>query len=200
MEASYLMRHPTLKDALNFILFVVLVLVGTLIINTYIFRSFNVNGPSMESTLYTGDRLIVNRIPVTMAQLQNKSYIPARGDVIVFKNPHYIPGTREEFLVKRVIAFAGERVTVKDGVLTVYNNEHLEGFQPDETFKNGSPGSPSSGDTDTVVADGTIFVAGDHREGSYSMDSRNQLGTIPYFDIVGPVGLRIWPLTGMRTF
>lgn len=200
MEASYLMRHPKVKDALNFILFVALVLVGTLIINTYIFRSFNVNGPSMESTLYTGDRLIVNRIPVTLSQLQNKSYIPNRGDVIVFKNPHYIPGVREEFLVKRVIAFAGERVTVKDGVLTVYNQEHPDGFHPDETFKNGTPGSPSSGDKDTVVAEGTIFVSGDHREGGFSMDSRNTLGTIPYVDIIGPVGLRIWPLTSMRTF
>lgn len=200
MEASYLMRHPRLKDALNFVLFVTLVLVGTLIINTFIFRSFNVNGPSMESTMYTGDKLIVNRLPITSAQLQNKPYIPDRGDIIVFKNPRYIPGTREEFLVKRVIALPGERVRVSDGQLTVYNDEHPDGFQPDDTFTNGTPGSPSSGDSDIVVSDGTVYVAGDHREGSYSYDSRNQLGTIPFVDIIGPVGLRIWPLTSMRTF
>lgn len=200
MEASFLMRHPKLKDALNFVLFVALVLIGTLIINSYIFRSFNVNGPSMESTLYTGDKLIVNRVPVTIAALQNKTYLPDRGDIIVFKNPRYTPGTREEFLVKRVIAFPGERVLVRDGALTVYNTDHPDGFHPDDTDTNGKPGSPTSGDSDMVVPDGTIYVAGDHREGSYSLDSRNQLGTIPFVDIIGPVGLRIWPLTDMRLF
>ena len=82
----------------------------------------------MEQTLYTGDRLIVNRLPVTMAHLQNNSYTPKRGQIIVFKNPLYSPGSEDMNLVKRVIAFAGERVTVKDGTLTVYNKEHPQGF------------------------------------------------------------------------
>jgi len=122
MEATYLQRHPFLKDALGIIIFIACVLIGTLLINTFIFRSFNVVGPSMETTLYTGDRLIINRLPVTWAQLQNKQYVPERGQVIVFKNPLFNPSTGDEFIVKRVIAFPGERVVVKDGVLTVYNN------------------------------------------------------------------------------
>lgn len=179
-------------------MFIACVLVGTLLINTYIFRSFNVMGPSMETTLYTGDRLIVNRLPVTWAQLQNKEYVPSRGEVIVFKNPKYNAGTGDEYIVKRVIAFPGERVTVKDGVLTVYNGEHPEGFQPD-TDTDG-PGSPTSGTVDTKVTEGTLFVAGDHRQGDYSYDSRSGLGLIPYYDIVGPVGMRIYPFTGIRFF
>ena len=54
-------------------------------INNFVFRSFSVLGPSMEKTLYTNDRLIVDRLPVTWAHLQNKNYIPQRGDIIVFK-------------------------------------------------------------------------------------------------------------------
>ena len=180
MEASFLQRHPLLKDAFSIVVFIICVLVGTLLINGFVFRSFNVLGPSMESTLYTGDRLIVSRLPVTWAQLQNKTYVPERGQVIVFKNPQYTPGSADEYIVKRVIGFPGERVTVKDGVLTVYNKQNPDGFQPDETINHGEPGSPTSGEVDTTVTQGTLFVAGDHREGNYSYDSRSGLGLIPF--------------------
>lgn len=198
MEASFLTRHPRLKDIGGFVIFVVCVIVGTLLINTFVFRSFSVTGPSMEQTLYTGDRLIVNRLPVTMAHLQNNSYTPKRGQIIVFKNPLYSPGSEDMNLVKRVIAFAGERVTVKDGTLTVYNKEHPEGFHPDDSWD--GPGSPTSGDTEVTVPEGSIFVAGDHRQGSYSLDSRNGLGTVPLYDVIGPVSLRLWPLTRVQGF
>ena len=153
----------------------------------------------MEKTLFTGDRLVVNRLPVTWSQLQNKSYLPERGQVIVFKNPRFSAGMGEEYIVKRVIAFAGERVELKNGNYRVYNDEHPEGFNPDDT-NNGEPGKPTTGEVDTVVADGTIFVSGDHREGSFSYDSRNGMGTIPLYDIVGPVSLRIFPFTKIRGF
>lgn len=199
MEASFMQRHPFIKDTLGIFVFLGCVLIGTVLINAFIFRSFNVVGPSMETTMYTGDRLIVNRLPVTWAQLQNKSYVPERGQVIVFKNPRYNVGTGDEYIVKRVIAFPGERVTVKDGILTVYNTEHPDGFHPDDD-SHGEPGSPTSGDVDTVVTEGTLFVAGDHRQGEYSLDSRSGLGLIPYYDVVGPVGLRVYPFTKIRTF
>lgn len=199
MQASFMQRHPLFKDALGVVVFVVCVFIGTLFINTFVFRSFNVEGPSMEKTLYTGDRLVVNRLPVTWSQLQNKSYLPDRGQVIVFKNPHYSAGMGEEYIVKRVIAFAGERVELKSGTYRVYNDEHPEGFNPDDA-NNGEPGKPTTGEVDTVVADGTIFVSGDHREGSFSYDSRNGMGTIPLYDIVGPVSLRIFPFTKIRGF
>ena len=201
MEASFFDRHPQIKDSLSLIIFIIGVIIGTLIINTFIFRSFNVEGPSMETTMFTGDRLIVNRLPVTIAQLQNKRYLPERGQVIVFKNPNYNPSTgREEYIVKRVIAYAGERVVVKNGKVTVYTADQPAGFDPDSTFGYNEPGQPTSGSVDTVVAEGTIFVMGDHREGNYSCDSRDCMGTIPLFDIVGPVGLRIYPFDKIRTF
>jgi signal peptidase I len=198
MEASFLQRHSLIKDGLGIAIFIVCVLIGTLVINTYVFRSFNVLGPSMETTLNTGDRLIVNRLPVTWAQLQNKEYVPERGEIIVFKNPKYHAGTGDEYIVKRVIAFPGERVVVDDGILTVYNTEHPDGFQPDKVTD--GPGSPTSGTVDTKVTEGTLFVAGDHRQGDFSYDSRSGLGLIPYYDIIGPVGMRIYPFTGIRIF
>jgi signal peptidase I len=199
MEATFMQRHPFFKDAFSISIFVICVLVGTLLINSFVFRSFNVLGPSMETTLFTGDRLIVNRLPVTLAALQNKQYIPERGQIIIFKNPQYNSDTGDEYIVKRVIAFPGERVTVANGVLTVYNHDHPKGFHPDDN-NHGEPGSPTSGNVDTTVTDGTLFVAGDHRQGDYSYDSRSGLGLIPFYDVVGPVSLRVYPFNKLRTF
>ncbi len=199
MEASFLQRHPVFRDVIGVITFIVMVVLGTIFINTFIFRSFNVVGPSMETTMYTGDRLIVNRLPVTWAQVQNKDYIPHRGQIIVFKNPRFDLGMGDEYIVKRVIAFPGERVVLKNGSYTVYNAENPTGFNPDDAF-HGEPGSPTSGEVDTTVPEGTLFVSGDHRQANYSYDSRNGLGTIPFYDVIGPVGVRIFPLDKIRFF
>lgn len=153
----------------------------------------------METTLYTNDRLIVNRLPVTWAQMRNQDYVPERGQVIVFKNPKHSVGMGDEYIVKRVIAFPGERVVVADGTMTVYNNEHPDGFLPDAE-SGGEPGDYTSGQVDTIVPKGTLFVSGDHRAGDYSYDSRSGLGTIPFYDIVGPVSLRIYPFNKIRSF
>lgn len=199
MEASYFTRHPFAKDVVQLIIFIVCVVIGTILINTFVFRSYNVVGPSMEETLYTGDRLIVNRLPVTWANLRGEQYIPERGQIIVFKNPHYSRGIEDEYIVKRVIGLSGERVVLKDGVFTVYNEEFPGGFNPDDD-NNGEPGTPTTGEVNTVVPEGSLFVAGDHRTGTYSYDSRNGLGTIPLYDVIGPVGIRIFPFTEVRFF
>ena len=44
MRAPFLQRHQNLKDVLNLGVFVVLVILGTIFINAFIFRSFNVEG------------------------------------------------------------------------------------------------------------------------------------------------------------
>lgn len=199
MEIQFLKRYPFIKDAINITIFIVFVIVGTLFINTFIFRSFSVVGPSMETTLYTGDRLIVNRVPVTITQLGNKTYIPDRGQVIVFKNPRYTDGIGDEFIVKRVIGLSGERVVLKNGHYTVYNKQNPKGFNPDDTNR-GEPGSPTSDNGDWTVPDEELFVSGDHRQGNYSFDSRNGLGTIPLYDVVGPVSFRLFPINKIRSF
>lgn len=153
----------------------------------------------MEKTLFTGDRLIVNRLATTWSQLKNEEYVPERGQVIVFKNPKFDMGTSEEYIVKRVIAFPGERVVLKDGSYTVFNQQFPSGFNPDDK-NNGEPGSPTSGEVDTIVPEGTLFVSGDHRQASFSYDSRNGLGTIPFYDVIGPVSFRLFPFDKIRTF
>lgn len=188
-----------LADALSITLFAFFVVIGTLLINSFVFRSFSVQGPSMERTLYTGDRLIVNRVPVTMSTLENEEYLPERNEIIVFSNPQPVSsGSPEEYIVKRVIGLPGERVVVKDGSITVFNEENPDGFNPDLDLD--TMGSPTSGEIDTLVPSSHIFIAGDHRQDNYSYDSRNGMGTVPLYEVVGPVAVRFWPLTEFTTY
>ncbi len=199
MKSSFWQRHPQLIDILSVIGFIIAVTIGTVLINTFIFRSYNVVGQSMENTLHDGERIIVNRLPVTWSHLQNKDYSPDRGDIIVFQNPDYVPGMKDQYIVKRVIAFAGERVVVKDGVLTVYNDQNPDGFHPDDDF-NGEPKQYTSHDGDWTVPDKELFVSGDNREGNNSFDSRSGLGTVPLYDVIGPISIRLFPFDKIRTF
>ena len=199
MKSSFWQRHPQIIDALSVIGFILAVTVGTVLINTFVFRSYNVVGQSMENTLHDGERVIVNRLPVTWAHLQNTDYTPQRGDIIVFQNPSYTPGMIDQYIVKRVIAFAGERVKVENGVLTVYNDQNPGGFHPDDAF-NGEPKAYTSHDGEWTVPDKELFVSGDNREGNNSYDSRSGLGTVPLYDVVGPASLRIYPFNKLRSF
>ena len=120
-----------------------------------------------------------------------------------------VPNDREDqYIIKRVIAFPGERVVVKNGVMTVYQwdndkNDWNDGTVYDKEWRiseNDGPKEHTSGDIDMVVPEGELFVSGDNREGNHSWDSRNGLGTIPYCRIVGPVIMRLFPFDKMRGF
>ena len=222
MEPKFFQKHPLIKDICSLVSFIAAIVLGTLFLNTYVYRSYNVVGVSMENTLHNDDRVIVNRAAVSWAHFLGQEYIPERGQIIVFMNEDEqkvaeykaagvnnpmtctVPGNvSDQYIIKRVIAFPGERVTVKDGIMKIYNEEHPDGFVYDEEWRVSDTEGPkehTSGEVDVTVPSGELFVSGDNREGSNSWDSRNGLGTIPYCRIVGPVALRIFPFDKIRGF
>ena len=222
MEPTFFQKHPLLKDILSLAGFIGAIVLGTMFLNTYIYRSYNVVGGSMENTLHGNDRVIVNRAAVSWAHFTGNEYVPERGQIIVFLNEDEakvaeykaagiehpmtcnVPSNvSDQYIIKRVIAFPGERVTVKDGVMTIYNEEHPDGFIYDKEWRTSDTDGPkehTSGEVDLTVPEGELFVSGDNREGSNSWDSRNGLGTIPYCRIIGPVALRIFPFDKIRAF
>ena len=195
---AYFSRHKTTKDITMLSFFVITIVLLTLFINSYIFRVYSVVGASMEPTMHTSDRLFVNKLPVTFAKLTGHNYLPKRDQIIVFKNPieYIMPG--EEFIVKRVIGLPGERVVVSDGSITVFNDEHPDGFNPDNNIQ--GPQSPTSGNVDITVPGDELFVSGDNRIGNHSLDSRSGLSTIPLSLIEGRVNLRVFPFNKLQVF
>ncbi len=174
---------------------IVVALLIVQVVNTYFLQSYRVYGSSMYSTLHNSDRLIISKFGRTLTRVGHKTYQPKRADVIVFISP-IDPNIQ---LIKRVIGLPGERVVVSNGRITVYNTDHPEGFNPDDA-PYGKNLPVTSGNVDIRVPKGHIFVSGDNREGSNSLDSRNELGTVPEGNILGTLVVRIWPLNSAKFF
>jgi len=170
-----------------------------LTLTAFVFQSYEVDGPSMNNTLHNGDRLIIWKVPKTLARITGNDYLPKRGDIVVVvkRGLYEDEGNKEKQLIKRVIALPGERVVVKDGILTVYNTDRPEGFQPDKELPYAGAIPTTPGEVDTVVPAGSIFVCGDNRPNS--LDSRS-FGPIPENDIVGKLVARILPLSDAEKF
>jgi signal peptidase I len=168
----------------------------------FVFQSYQVDGPSMETTLQNNDRLIVWKLPRTWARITGHQYVPSRGDIIILNESgltSYGSPEDKRQLVKRVVALPGERVVIKDNVLTVYNRENPDGFQPDATLPYGKNGSipPTTNNAEFTLSATELFVCGDNRPNS--LDSRT-FGPIQTSQVVGKLVARILPLSNIEKF
>jgi len=170
-----------------------------LVLTAFVFQSYQVDGPSMQTTLNNNDRLIVWKTPRTWSRITRHTYIPNRGDIIVFvaHNLGDLSGNADKQLIKRVIGLPGERVVVKNNELTIYNKTHPKGFRPDATLPYGKVITDTQGDIDEVVPQGSVFVCGDNRDNS--LDSRS-FGPVAAKDIVGKLVMRVLPLDQAKRF
>jgi signal peptidase I len=163
----------------EFLLYIVLVVLVALTIRSFIAEPIRVDGDSMIPTLIHQEDMLVEKMSYWFDE-------PERGDIIICFYPGYT-----ESCVKRVIGLPGETVEVKDGAF------YIDGNKLDESaYWNGE----IVGDMSPVtVGARQVFVVGDNRNGS--KDSRNpSVGCIPYAKVVGHVVAVVYPFSEFRTF
>jgi signal peptidase I len=126
---------------------VIVALVVSLFIKSFLVQFFYIPSGSMENTLQIKDRVAVNKVPFISNNIK-------RGDVVVFRDPNnwlpepyenstnqfvakaksalvtvgVLPNPAKQYLVKRVVGVGGDRVVccTKDGKLTINGVEVTE--------------------------------------------------------------------------
>lgn len=154
------------------------------LVRYFLFKPFVVKGASMEPNFYDKEYLIID-------ELSYRLRVPERGEVIVFKYPE----DPKEYFLKRVIGLPGERIKVAEGHITIYNDQHPEGFEVDEKYL--APDLLTTGERVTELGAHEYFVLGDNRPNSH--DSR-RFGPVDQSLIVGRVWVRGWPLNRIQVF
>ncbi len=187
-----------LKSIFSTIGLLLLAPILAIFITTFVFHSYEVYGESMEPTMNNGDRLLVLKAPRTWASLRGNTYMPGRGEIIVFNKPDLsVDNESGKQLIKRVIGLPGDRVMVSGGTIKIFNNEHPNGYSVDADTDYGSTIPATEGDINILVPQGEVFVCGDNRLNS--LDSR-YFGTIRTKDIVGTAEFRMYPFGQQRSF
>lgn len=160
-------------------------------VKNYVAVIYHVNGESMTYTFKDGQRLIVNRLPQTLAHFNHEQMKLNRGDVVVVNAIYGLVSAEqiqenEHTIVKRVLGLPGETVTIKNGVVEVYKPGSNIAIKVDQ----GSPWEatmrkdPSPVDITVTLAQDEIFLSGDNRPGS--IDSRLN-GPIKLDQVIGRV-------------
>lgn len=165
----------SIKQFLDFIKEPLLAVLTALLVIQFLFAHTVIPSESMEPTIMTSDRMIINRLPYYYRN-------PKRGEIVIFKQG-------DEFWVKRVIGEPGDTLNLIDGFVYI-NNELLDESTYIDPAILTFPLSSNIVFPFTVPED-TYFVMGDNRLAS--KDSR-AIGPIARELIVAKGGFRIYPL------
>ena len=170
-------RQKAYNKALSGTVYVLTIVAAVaVLIATLVLPVLQIEGTSMEPTLYNGD--IVLLMKTTRFD---------RGDLCGFT-------WNNKLLIKRVIGVPGDWIEIDtDG--TVY----LNGEKLDEPYVEQKALGECDLEFPYQVPQEQYFVIGDMRESS--IDSRNTvIGCIPKEQIVGKVFFRVWPFSRLRFF
>lgn len=183
-------EKPMWRRIVNFLISWVLIPAGLVfIVHNFIFQAWYVDGQSMEPTFQNGNYLIVSKFDVSWKKLtgQSTNLDIQRGDVVIFNPPDF---PTDIYFIKRAIGLPGERVVVKNGTVTIFNNQNPTGVVLSENYVGGIT---LEGDVDVTVDKGEVFVLGDNRNPQASQDSR-YFGPIPMNRMIGTAALRLLPV------
>ncbi|CAM9285714.1 unnamed protein product [Chrysoparadoxa australica] len=156
---------------------------GTSLVTALLFRTFIVEprfipSLSMFPTFEVGDQLAVEKVTKLVRPYE-------RRDVVVFHPPDaffdFSSRGRDEALIKRVVAVAGDQVVVKGGKLLINGEVQQEDYVLEEPEYDLGP---------IVVPSGNLLVLGDNR--NHSLDG-HVWGYLPTENVIGRAVLKYWP-------
>jgi signal peptidase I len=186
--SSPISSRQKIKEFVLEILRIILISVAIIVpIRYYLVQPFYVKGASMEPNFHDHEYLLIDEITYRFRE-------PERGEIVVFRFP-YNP---REYFIKRIIGLPGETVSLRDGFIYIYNDQHPEGFLVDESTYLPEDIKTLAMSEDTIaLGSDNYFVMGDNR--TRSMDSR-QFGSISKEAIVGRAVMRGYPFDRIDTF
>ena len=170
-------EKPTARsEVYDWLQCIVTALVFCVLLFVFVVRMVDVVGTSMVPTLQNSDKMIVSNI----------LYTPKDGDVIVFKKVQF----KDEALVKRVIATAGQTVDIDFNRGVVY----VDGAAQDEPYIAERTKNQINFNGPQIVPKGCIFVMGDNRNAS--TDSRYAaLGMVDTRYVIGRTLCVLYPFS-----
>ena len=163
------------RNALEWAVVLVGAVLVALLLRASLFQAFWIPSESMESTLRTNDRVLVNKVSYRLHEIH-------RGDIVVFVRPDDEPGEIRD-LIKRVIGLPGETIEARDNAI------YINGQRLDEPYLDAGVVTGNFGPE--VVPEGQVFVMGDNRGDSY--DSR-WFGTVSEDRVIGRAFVLFWPI------
>lgn len=147
-------KPSKIKEFFSWVLTIALAIAAAWIINNFVLFKMVVDGPCMESTLYTGEEMYGIRIAYLFSE-------PERGDIVTF----WAPDLEDVVYVKRIIGLPGETVEIKDGVVYVNGDALEESYKQTKMVGNLGP---------YEVPEDSYFMLGDNRDHSHdSVDWKN---------------------------
>lgn len=179
--------------------------VATHALRAHVMEAYVIPTGSMAPALLPGDRVLSDRSGAVLAE-------PRRGDLVIFRHPD----GNGQHLVKRVVGLPGEEIRVVDGHVQIDGSPlQRRDIGPGDTALHGpavsgtemsweiadggawrvltTPAARVLPPTHQLLAQGEVFVLGDHRDNS--VDSRS-FGAIPLASIEGLARYLWWPGTG----
>ena len=165
-----------------------------LFVKAFVFQIFHVPTSSMEATVLTGDRIVVDKFAYAPHAGPWARLLPyrtlMRGDVVVFRDPR--DASRD--LLKRAVATGGDTVEQRAKGLRVNGFARDEPFavhRDETTYSAGAPPVLAKRDSfgPLTVPEGRFFAMGDNRDDS--QDSRFW-GSAPATNLEGRAVCVLW--------
>jgi len=184
--------HPVTKALRDWFLVVVLALGAALLVRVYVLQQFYISGPSMETTLFGDNRVLVNKLSYRLHSIH-------RGDVVVFDRVTTSDeSVVHDDLIKRVIALPRDTIEIKNCIVIVNSKPQVEPYLDKDVLDFTDPVNRCRVANMPVqtVPDKKIFVMGDNRPESF--DSRS-FGPISESLVVGRAFAIVWPLNRIST-